>query len=309
MLSINTDLSGLIIQNSMTSSTAKLNQAIERMSTGYKINHAKDNAANYSINTEMTSKLGAYNVAADNVSMGIDLLATASDTISQMQTRGERLRSLIVQSRNGTYGAQSLESMQTEAMSLVSEITRLYTTSNYNQIDLFTNTPYDIAEHLPQASPTGFINPNTSLEVRDDGFILDPVEYSKTQVDNMITVTKAYNDGAFEANKEYSVSNLDELQKLAGMVNSGIDTTNVTFVLAGDIDLESIANWTPIGTETNMFKGKFNGNGHVIKNLKIKSNTSFQGLFGVTASGSEIKNLGVTDVNLKVPSNVGALVG
>ncbi|MBQ7765142.1 hypothetical protein IJ384_07250 [bacterium] len=57
MLSINTDLSGLIIQNIMTSSKAKLNQAIERMSTGYKINHAKDNAANYSINTEMTSKL------------------------------------------------------------------------------------------------------------------------------------------------------------------------------------------------------------------------------------------------------------
>ena len=54
MLSINTNLSSLITQTSMNSATAKLNQAVERMTTGAKINHAKDNAANYSISTDMT---------------------------------------------------------------------------------------------------------------------------------------------------------------------------------------------------------------------------------------------------------------
>ena len=72
MLSINTNISSLIAQNSMNTSTNKLNQAIERMTTGAKINHAKDNAANYSINTNMTTKIGAYRVAEENTAMGMD---------------------------------------------------------------------------------------------------------------------------------------------------------------------------------------------------------------------------------------------
>ena len=58
MLSINTNLSSLIAQRSLNNSTLLLNQAIERMTTGYKINHAKDNAANYAIATDMTTKIG-----------------------------------------------------------------------------------------------------------------------------------------------------------------------------------------------------------------------------------------------------------
>ena len=74
----------------MKTSTDKLNQAIERMTTGAKINHAKDNAANYSISTNMTTQLSAYDVAADNVAMGIDMVNTASDVISQMQDKAAR---------------------------------------------------------------------------------------------------------------------------------------------------------------------------------------------------------------------------
>jgi flagellin len=63
MINLNTNLSSLIAQQSLSESTNKLNQAIERMSTGFKINHASDNAANYSISTNMTTKIGAYQVA------------------------------------------------------------------------------------------------------------------------------------------------------------------------------------------------------------------------------------------------------
>ena len=89
----------------MKTSTNKLNEAIEKMTTGAKINHAKDNAANYSISTNMTTKMSAYMVAEDNVSMGLDLVTTASDIISQMEDKAGRLRALSTQARNGTYGA------------------------------------------------------------------------------------------------------------------------------------------------------------------------------------------------------------
>ena len=83
MLTINTNLSSLIAQSSMKQSTNKLNQAIERMTTGFKINHASDNAANYSISTNMTTKINSYMVAEDNAAMGLDIISTAEGTLNQ----------------------------------------------------------------------------------------------------------------------------------------------------------------------------------------------------------------------------------
>ena len=105
MLSINTNLSSLIAQGSLNKSTNALNLAIERMTTGFKINSAKDNAANYSISTNMQTQINSYDVAADNVAMGMDLVTTASDIISNMQDKASRLQALCTQARNGTYGA------------------------------------------------------------------------------------------------------------------------------------------------------------------------------------------------------------
>ena len=143
MLSINTNLSSLIAQGSMKSSTNKLNQAIERMTTGFKINHAKDNAANYAISTNMTTGIGSLEVAEDNASMGLDLINTASDNLSLIQDRVQRLRDLQEQANNGTYGAESLEAINAECNALVDEINRLYLGSEYNGINLFLETTTD----------------------------------------------------------------------------------------------------------------------------------------------------------------------
>ena len=80
-MKINTNLSSLIVQSGLKASTNGLNTAIERMTTGSKINHAKDNAANYSINTKLSSKLSSYYVAQDNASMGLDMMTSAMDNL------------------------------------------------------------------------------------------------------------------------------------------------------------------------------------------------------------------------------------
>ena len=92
MLSINTNLGAFIVQSSLKVSTNGLNQAIERMSTGFKINHAKDNAANYSINTNLSSQLSSYEVAQDNVSMGLDMVMTAMDSLELISSHLSRMR-------------------------------------------------------------------------------------------------------------------------------------------------------------------------------------------------------------------------
>ena len=137
MISINTNLSSLIVRSNLVASTNGLNQAIERMTSGFKINGAKDNAAGYSISARMNSQISSYEVAEDNASMGLDIVETASSSLALIEDRLSRLRMLQEQAMNGTYGEESLEAINQECDSLVDEINRLYLNTEYNGINLF----------------------------------------------------------------------------------------------------------------------------------------------------------------------------
>ena len=163
MLSINTNLSSLIVQHSLKQSSNRLNVAIERMTTGFRINHSKDNAANFNIATKLNTKISSLDIAEDNTAMALDLLTTASDNLSLIQDRVQRLRDLQEQASNGTYGEQSLLVINAECNSLVDEINRLYLTTEYNGINLFLETTYapdGTAEILQEA----YAEQNTSFE-------------------------------------------------------------------------------------------------------------------------------------------------
>ena len=304
MLSINTNLSSLITQNSLTTSTDKLNQAIERMTTGLKINHSSDNAANYSISTNITTQMSAYMVAEENTSMAMDMVTTAEDTLSEIQDKFERMRMLQEQAINGTYGEQSLKAINSEVNALVDEIERLYSTAEYNGIKLFEEKSVE---------PT--------LEER---FIVD---FTRRDTTSMISLASITDETQILASGTYSISTPEELEKLARLSNTGklctMDPDDGTttplgtyeFVLANDIDLKNYSNWIPIGgipvVDTNgdgvvnydddllgLFTGAFDGNGYMISNMTI-TNGQYEGsgLFGAVAE-SEIKNLGVENVDI-----------
>ena len=282
MLSINTNLSSLIAQNSLKSSTLKLNQAIEKMSTGYKINHAKDNAANYSISTNMTTKIGAYQIAQDNVSMGLDLLSTADESLNLISDKLARLRALAEQATNGTYGEQSLKNINSEANAIIDETNRIFNTAEYNGQKLFGHS-------------SRFLEDITTRDTSN----MDKLE----SVDINSTITSG----------TYSISSAEELAKLATMSNSG-NIQGGEFVLANDIDLSDYSTgkgWTPIGTQSwseKHFNGTFDGNGHIVSNLYInRPDSNQQGLFGC-AEGT-IKNLGVENADITAYHACSAIVG
>ena len=137
MITLNTNLGSMIVQSNLTSSTNALNAAIERMTTGFKINHAKDNAANYSISTNLASKLSSYSVAQDNVAMGLDMLTTAEDSLSLISDHLSRIRDLTEQAANGTYGQDSLNAIQSEITARLAECDRIVSNTEYNGIKLF----------------------------------------------------------------------------------------------------------------------------------------------------------------------------
>ena len=282
----------------MKSSTNKLNQAIERMTTGFKINHAKDNAANYSISTNMTTKIGAYNVAEDNAAMGLDLISTAEGTLSQIEDKLQRLRALAEQAANGTYGEQSLNAINAEANALVDEINRLYSTAEYNGLKLFG------PEEASQAAPIAMFAMNRSA-TSEGGFIQEIAQRDTSGMDKLSDVDPA----TTISGGTYSISTVDELKQLATMTNNG-KITGGEFVLANDIDLSDESTWTPIGNTSAHFQASFDGNGYVIKNLTATMTNENAGLFGVL-DNAEIKNLGLENINIvgSDSSGVGTLAG
>lgn len=280
-LKINTNLSSLTVQSNLKNSTASLNKAIERMTSGFKINNAKDNAANYSIATSLTTKINAYSVAEDNASTGLDLLETASSSLNLISDKLARLRALQIQTSNDTYGDNSLEAINKEANSIVSEIGRLYNTTEYNGIKLFGDTNGSFIEKVNQRDTSGM----TKLAA--------------------VSETQALAKGT------YSISSAEELAKLAEMQNKGLITDGSEFVLGGNIDLSDYSSgngWTAIGTFSHKFASSFDGNGYKISNLKISSTQSTQGLFGYLENGT-IQNVSLENVDVSGNSNVGALVG
>ncbi|MBQ7763900.1 flagellin [bacterium] len=293
----------------MKNNVNMLNKTIERMTTGYKINYAKDNAANYSISTNMTTKIRGYQIAEDNVLMGLDMLTTANDSLELMQNHATHLRELAIQAKNGTYGGNSLKAIQEEANSIYNEINRLYSTAEYNEIGLFERKPYEIAEHLKTA---GMINGGLIEGIEDlNGFIKNPYDYDQSYVDKLTAVSEV---NAVFTKSEYKIEDVNDLEKLRTLVNNGIDTSGITFILANDINLKEycdslgVQGWVPIGTSINPFKGNFNGNGHIISNLYINRISMRQGFWGAT-QGGKIENLGLIDVSINASGVSGGLVG
>ena len=135
-LTINTNISSLVAQNNLAKATASLNTAIERMTTGYKINHASDNAAGYSIARNWETQLGSLDVAADNAATGADMLTPLEDTYTLVTSHLQRVRDLTEQAANGTYGSQSLKAIHSEVSARLFEINRLSANSEFNGIKL-----------------------------------------------------------------------------------------------------------------------------------------------------------------------------
>lgn len=156
-MNINTNLSSLITQSSLKRSTLKLNEAIERMTTGCKINHAKDNAANYGIVTNLSSRISSLEVAEDNALMAYDLLSTADSAFELVNSHLRRIRDLAETASNGVYAKQSLEAIQAEIDARMDEINRVIENTEYNDmrllnaadeargISLYSDSPADSA--------------------------------------------------------------------------------------------------------------------------------------------------------------------
>ena len=136
-LTINTNIGSMILLNHLGVATQGLNDAIESMTSGYKINHAKDNAANFGIVTNLTTRINSLQVREDNASLGLELVSTASSGIENITNNLQKIRSLAMSSVNGTYGNTSLASLQQELKSRLDEIQRTTDSLSFENRKIF----------------------------------------------------------------------------------------------------------------------------------------------------------------------------
>ena len=144
-LTINTNIASMVAQRNLETATSSLNKAIERMTTGYKINHASDNAAGYSIARNWETQLGSLDIAADNAATGADMLATLEDTYALLTDHLQRVRDLTEQAANGTYGSQSLLAIKSEITARLEEVDRIAASCEFNGLEMMTGTMGEIS--------------------------------------------------------------------------------------------------------------------------------------------------------------------
>jgi flagellin len=140
MTVINTNVSALRAQNSSRVANNMLGTAMERLSSGKRINSAKDDAAGLAIATRMDAKVRGLNQAVRNANDGISLAQTAEGAMNEVSNILVRMRELAVQSANGTQTAGDRTTMQTEVTALVAQIDDIATRTDFNGTKLLDGT-------------------------------------------------------------------------------------------------------------------------------------------------------------------------
>lgn len=139
-ITINTNLASLVAQRNLSQATTGMNTAMERLTTGYRINSGKDDAAGSAVSCLMEAQISGYDVAESNASMGLSLLDTAEGVLNIVGDYLQRIRDLTEQAANGTYGTSSMRAIRTEVEQRMCEINRLCTVIDYNGIQLLDGT-------------------------------------------------------------------------------------------------------------------------------------------------------------------------
>lgn len=139
-ITINTNIASLTAQQNLSLATKNMNTAMERLTTGYRINSGKDDAAGSSVSTLMEAQISGYDVAESNATMGLSLLDTAEGVLNIVGDYLQRIRDLTEQAANGTYGTSSMKAIRTEVQQRMEEINRLCTVIDFNGIKLLDGT-------------------------------------------------------------------------------------------------------------------------------------------------------------------------
>ncbi len=202
---INTNVLSLVTQNNLNRSQGVLGSAIERLSSGSRINSAKDDAAGQAIANRFTANVKGLTQAARNANDGISIAQTAEGAVNEINDNLQRIRELTVQAKNSTNSASDTSSIQAEVTDRLAEIQRISDQTQFNGIKV-------LASDNEMSFQVG-ANDGEVIDLNMDQINLKTLGVDNFKVPQKDTVLKA--GGA--------ITDVAELKKLAG--NTDKDTT------------------------------------------------------------------------------------
>lgn len=239
----------MVVQHNLTAAntnrqlgitTNGLQKSTEKLSSGYKINRAADDAAGLSISEKMRNQIRGLNKASDNAQDGISLVQTAEGALNEVHSMLQRMSELAVQASNGTNAAEDRTALDNEVQQLKTEIQRVGTTTQFNKMDILTGDFSSNAEKTLQvgANQDQVITIAISALTSTVGSALDATvkvgtasaaQSSITIIQNSITNLSALRSklGALQNRLEHTVANLDNISENTQSAESRIRDTDM----------------------------------------------------------------------------------
>ena len=217
---INTNTSALRAQNGGRVANMALQSAMERLSSGKRINSAKDDAAGLAIASSMTAQIRGMNQAVRNSNDGISFAQTAEGALGEVSNMLQRIRELAVQSKSGTYSAADRTNLNAEASALQAQISDILTNTKFNGVAVFDFAATDTASDaitIQVGSGTETVDVAKAFLDSDDfgatDFAVDTVANATTTITTVDTNLAAINTaraglGASQSRLESVVNNL-----------------------------------------------------------------------------------------------------
>jgi flagellin len=239
----------MVVQHNLTAAntnrqlgitTNGLQKSTEKLSSGYKINRAADDAAGLSISEKMRNQIRGLNKASDNAQDGISLVQTAEGALNEVHSMLQRMSELAVQASNGTNASQDRTALDNEVQQLKTEIERVGTTTQFNKMDILTGEFSSNNEKTLQvgANQDQVITIAISALTSTVGSALDATvkvgtasaaQSSITIIQNSITNLSALRSklGALQNRLEHTVANLDNISENTQSAESRIRDTDM----------------------------------------------------------------------------------
>ncbi len=243
---INTNIPSLNSQRNLNKSQGSLQTSLQRLSSGLRINSAKDDAAGLAISNRFTSQIRGLTQASRNANDGISLAQTAEGALSESTNIMQRVRELAIQSANSTNSAQDRLSLQSEVNQLVSELDRIASTTSFNGLKLldgsFTSQSFQIGAEA-----------NQTISVNVQGATAEILGVSKTATDNATNgISNATNSGSIVTGSRSAVGTNEAAAVGVALVSQTITATdidgNATSVTLATSDNTTAEILTAIGT-------------------------------------------------------------
>ncbi len=194
MAVINTNTLSLVTQNNLSKSQSSLGTAIERLSSGLRINSAKDDAAGEAIANRFSSNINGLTVAARNANDGISLSQTAEGALTEVNNNLQRVRDLTVQAQNSSNSASDIDSIQAEVNQRMQEIDRVTKQTDFNGIKVLNtgsgSTTYNFQVGAKTAKPSVSPSAQATASTWQQRASLAPLRTPAQQPVRPLTVTR-----------------------------------------------------------------------------------------------------------------------